>query len=138
MKKYFFISGTIILLAILTGCGLVKAKIDRVYLASDQNGVNRVDSFERDSVFYIIVELKNAPDDTELKAVWTLVESDGEKLNTRLDETIIKTGSGKITFSLKGDSDWQGGSYQVEIYLNGDRQETIHFSVAEPPTDVFG
>ncbi len=138
MKKYFFISGMIILLAILTACGLVNAKIERAYLASDQNGVNRTDAFERDSIFYLIVELKNADDDTELKAVWTLVESGGETVNTRLDETIIKTGSGTITFSLDGDEDWQGGQYQVELYLNDEKHDTFRFTIPEPDPNVFG
>lgn len=138
MKKYFFISGLMILLVILTACGLVNAKVERAYLASDQNGANRTDTFERDSIFYLFVEVKNADDETELKAVWTLIESGGETLNTRLDETIIKTGSGTVIFSLDRDTDWQGGKYQVELYLNDEKQETFTFTVPEAATDVFG
>jgi hypothetical protein len=127
-----------VILLLLTGCGLGSAKIEKAYLASDQNGVNRTDTFERDSIFYVIVELKHGPDDSELKAVWTLLESGGEAVNTRLDETVIKTGSGKITFSLDNETDWQGGNYRVEIYLNGEKEESFDFSVPEPDIEVFG
>jgi hypothetical protein len=39
-------------------------------MATDEDGSNRTTVFSQEAVFYAMVDLKNAPDDTKLKAVW--------------------------------------------------------------------
>jgi outer membrane usher protein FimD/PapC len=105
------------------------AKINEVYLATDDAGNNKVSAFTPNDIFYALVDLKNAPDDTEVKAVWYAVEVPDIDPNYLIDEFTIATGSGVIPFSLTNDGPWPAGSYKVEVYLNGELNQTLEFNV---------
>jgi len=47
------------------------AKIENVRLASDEQGAQTKTSFAPQDNFYLLGELKNAPADTKVKAIWT-------------------------------------------------------------------
>ncbi|HEY2980159.1 MAG TPA: hypothetical protein VGJ22_03175, partial [Anaerolineales bacterium] len=65
--------GLIALLAAMLACGgsISTANIGNVWLATDIDGVNRTTVFAPSDDFYAFAELHNAPDDTQLKGVWT-------------------------------------------------------------------
>lgn len=105
------------------------AKIQEVWMSTDEAGEQRTTTFAPDAVFYAQVDLRNAPDDTTLKAVWTAVEVEGAEPNLVLAETDFTSGSGTVTFNLKNDQLWPAGKYRVEIYLNGKLDKTVDFEV---------
>jgi hypothetical protein len=81
-------------------------------------------------VFYCIVEVASAPNDTTLKAAWTAVDVEGEAPNTFIDETEITVGSENIfTFNLSNTGPWPRGQYKVDIYLNDELNRTLEFEV---------
>lgn len=99
-------------------------------MAADVDGLAPTTVFGPSDVFFAIVHLSNAPNDTELNAIWTAVNVEGEAPNTAIDEVAFTSGSAIITFDLANtDQLWPNGSYKVDIYLNGKLERTLTFQV---------
>lgn len=107
------------------------ANISDAWMASDDSGSNRVSSYAPDApVFYALVQLNNAPDDTTVKAVWIAVKVEGVDPDFKIDETTITTGKSPVHFTLENNNPlWPSGDYKVDIYLNDKLDKTITFSV---------
>ena len=106
------------------------AKISDVYLTSNELKSGETITFSNDQTFYCVVEVSSAPDDTTLKAVWTAVDAEGVDPGYLIDEVELTTdGNNTFTFDLSNDSLWPVGTYKVEIYMNGDLEKTLDFSV---------
>ena len=105
------------------------ANIGEAWMSADENGDQRVASYSQDAIFYAQVDLKNAPDDTVLKAVWTAVEAQDTDPNLVITETEFTTGSGLINFNLSNENLWPTGKYKVDIYMNDTLSTTIEFEV---------
>lgn len=105
------------------------ANIGDAWFSTGEDGSDRVTSYAPDAVFYAQVDLKNAPDDTTLKAVWTAVAAEGVEANTLITETEITTGSGLVHFNLSNDNLWPAGKYKVEILIDGESAKTMEFDV---------
>ncbi len=105
------------------------ANIDEVWMARDEAGEQRTEVFAQDEIFYCKVDLANAPDDTTVKASWTAVNIEGEEPNIFLDETELTTGANILTFELSNNSLWPIGSYKVDLFLNGELDQTLEFEV---------
>ena len=99
-------------------------------MATDEEGTNHTTVFTQDAVFYALVDLKNAPDDTTLKAVWTVVNAEETEPNLLLNETEITSGDSLVHFQLENtDYLWPKGQYKVDLYLNGTLDQTLTFEV---------
>ncbi len=105
------------------------ANIGDAWLSDSEDGGNRVTTFAQDAVFYAFADLKNAPEDTTLKAVWIAVDVEGVDPNFVINETEFTSGSNIITFNLSNNNLWPAGKYRVEIYLNGKLDKTLNFEV---------
>ena len=105
------------------------ANIKNAYMARDVEGTDRTEVFSQADPFYCIVEVANAPDDTNVKAIWYAVQVEGTDPNLVIDEYTVTTGDATVPFTLTNDSLWPLGTYKVEIYLNDELKETIDFSV---------
>ena len=105
------------------------ANIADVWMSTDEAGDQRVTSYAQDAIFYAQVDLKNAPDDTVLKAVWTAIDVQDTDPNLVITETEFTTGSGVINFNLSNDNLWPTGTYKVDIYMNGELAKTLTFDV---------
>ena len=130
--KYQILLVVAILLVSVLACGgsFSTAKIGSAWMATDEEGVNRTMVFSQDAVFYAMVDLKNAPDDTKLKAVWTVVDAEDTEPNLLLNETEITSGDALIHFQLENtDYLWPKGQYKADIYLNDALDQTLTFEV---------
>jgi hypothetical protein len=106
------------------------ANIASATLSANESGSPATTTFSPDqSVFYLIVELANAPDDTRVKAVWTAVEAEGVDANFLIDEVELTSGSGTLTFNLSNNGLWPTGRYKVDLYLNDKLDRTLEFEV---------
>jgi len=121
----------LVLLAVLLACGgsFSTAKIEAAWTSTDAEGNNRTTTFSQDSTFYAQVDLRNAPDDTTLKATWTAVQAEGAEPNFVIQETDFTTGSGLVNFELSNSNLWPVGTYKVDLYLNDELDKTLEFSV---------
>ena len=91
------------------------ANIKEAYMAQDEAGTEKATVYPQDSVFYCIVTLANAPDDTTLKAVWTAVEAQDTDPNLKIDEVTTTMGDGTVPFTLTNDNLWPVGKYKIDL-----------------------
>ena len=83
-----------------------------------------------DTPLHYVVTLGSAPDDTKVKAVWTIVDAgDGQYKDKMLDQTELQSGSGVLNFTLAGTQDWPVGKYKVDLFLNDKLDRTTDFTV---------
>lgn len=124
-----FALAALVLAALACEVSASSANVAEAWTSSDEAGDARTTVFTQEDVFYAQVDLRNAPDDTSLKAVWTAVEAEETEPGLVITETEITTGSDLIHFSLTNDYLWPVGSYKVDVYLNGELAETLAFEV---------
>ncbi len=135
MKKTVVIT-SFLLLFLLAACGgdgevsFSTANIAAVRMTKDREGAQATTTFAPEDTFFLQVNLANAPDSTAVKAAWTAVNVAGAEPNTLLDNVELTGGSGELTFDLVNDGPWPTGNYKVDVYLNGELDRTVEFSVA--------
>ena len=132
MKRIWLAGAMLVLAAVACNFSFSTASIDEAYMSVDEEGSAKAQSYAPNDTFFAIVELDNAPDDTELKAVWSVVEVPGEEAGTQLESVEGTSGSGQVWFKLESDSPWPAGKYRVEIFLNDSKKETLDFEVIDP------
>jgi hypothetical protein len=94
----------------------------KFYKSPEGQTVTRV--FKTDEAIYVRARLKNAPNDTALKAIWIL------QPDTIMLVEELTVNSGEIALEAAPPSGgWPTGSYRLELYTNGDRVQTLDFQV---------
>jgi hypothetical protein len=122
-------AGMLLLSILACGFSATTANISNAFMTNDPESDEATTVFAQDEIFYAIAELANAPDDTVIGAVWSVVEAEGVEGETMIDEAELTTGSGRITFNLTPDSPWPVGRYKVDLYLNEELDQTLEFEV---------
>jgi hypothetical protein len=105
------------------------ANIASATMAFDEEGTQPTTTYGPSDIFYCIVELKNAPDETTVKAAWTAVDVEGVDANTAIEETTLSSGDGLLHFELSNSNLWPAGSYKVDLYLNDELDQSVEFTV---------
>ena len=119
------------LMASTLACGFSAstASLGDAWLSSDDSGNNRTTVFSQDAIFFAQVDLRNAPDDTQIKAVWVAVDAEGVEPNFEITQTDMQSGSSTLTFRLSNDNLWPTGTYKVDLYLNDNLAQSLNFEV---------
>lgn len=96
--------------------------------------VDKTDIFSpADPIIYCSVKLSNAPDDTEVKAVWIIVQGEfqGQSLtNYTVDEASVTAGGRKYaSFYLSQTKGFPTGDWAVKLFLDGKEQVAVPFKV---------
>ena len=120
-----------VLILFTQACSFTTAKIENAVLTADPEAGEPRKAFSPNETFYLVVALANAPRDTVLKTTWIAVEIEGVEPDFVIDEVEITTGLPIVTFDLANEYPWPPGSYQVDLYLNGELQESLDFRVLE-------
>ncbi|MCW5875987.1 MAG: hypothetical protein KIS85_03805 [Anaerolineales bacterium] len=123
---------TVLVLAQLAcGFSYSSANIADAYMSLNSEGDQPTTVYSDDAVFYAIVDLTNASPNTEVRAVWIATSVEGEEPDLVIDEATITSESALLVFDLANAPGffWPNGSYRVEIYLNGELDTTLEFSV---------
>ena len=128
-SKLLFVIVALLLVSLACNFSASTAGVKEVYMATDEAGDNRTTSFSQDQAFYAFVVLSSAPDDTALRAVWKIVNVEGEEPGTEIEATDLTAGSGTHRFSLTNQQLWPLGTYSVDIFMNDELQQTVEFSV---------
>lgn len=120
----------------LIGAGLAcsirvtTAHIRAANLVRDPDGATRTLSFRPDDTFYLIVELANAPADSEVKVVWVQVGAGEDGADRVVGEDVVRSGSGTLVFSAEHpERQWRVGDYRAEVYLDGEQTHSLSFRV---------
>lgn len=125
----WFVVSLLILVTLACGFNVSSANIAGAKMARDAEGNEPTTVFSQNDVFYAVVDLANAPDDTKVKAVWVAVDADSTDPNLVIDEVEVTAGSGSVNFNLTNDKLWPVGAYKVDLYLNDELSRTLEFSV---------
>lgn len=118
-----------VLVAASLACGFSTANISNAYTSANPDDGSSTTVFAQDQVFYAVVQLANAPAETTVKAVWTAVQVEGYDGETYLDETVLSSGDGTLTFEMSNSNLWPIGVYKVDLYLNDTLDRTLQFEV---------
>jgi hypothetical protein len=131
ISKPTILFGAFMMVLFIMACSISAstANIADAWMATDETGRTRVTTYSPFDMFYAIVDLRNAPDTTNIKAVWTAVNVEGITPNEVLNETTLTTPSGLLNFRLSLTEPWPPGEYKVDIYLNDKLDKTLKFEV---------
>ena len=108
--------------------------IKDVHMAKDDgNGApgDETDSFAPgDRTIHCVATLNNAKSGTKMKFSWWIVDADGTK-NKAIKDIDYTTGAieNVIHGHLTLPQDWPVGKYKVQIFVNGDLDRTVLYSV---------
>lgn len=113
-----------------TGSGTA---IKEIHMAKDDGGKpgEESDTFEPgDRTIHSVATLKEAKSGTAMRFSWWIVDADGTQnkkikdidYTTRTLENIIH---GHLTLP----QDWPKGKYKVQVYVNGDLDKTVNYTV---------
>ena len=107
------------------------ANITNAHMSSDESDSAQVTSYTTDAPsFYCYFDLNNAPDDTVIKGVWTLISADGYDSNQEIDSAELTGGDNTYYFSLGGGTEpWPVGQFKIDLYINGNLVQTLNFEV---------
>jgi hypothetical protein len=122
---------SLLLTALLAGCAGSSSppRLENSLTALDSQGEEPTAVFGGGDTLYAVTDLENAPDDTTVRAVWTAVEVEGVEPEFQIQETSLTTGTNKIYFELTNPAPWPPGSYRVDLYLNGQLQDSLDFEI---------
>jgi hypothetical protein len=95
-----------------------------VNMATDENGENPTEVYSPNDTFYCVGNLENAPKDTKITAVWIAADIEGVKSDTKIKQFSAKGGSGLFRFNLSPTESWPTGKYEVDLYLNDEKEPT--------------
>ncbi|MFN2515872.1 MAG: hypothetical protein ABR556_06620 [Pyrinomonadaceae bacterium] len=113
-----------------SGSGLA---IKEIHMARDNSGKpgDETDSFApSDRTIHCVATLKEAKSGTQMKFSWWIVDADGTQ-NQKIKDIDYKTRALEniVHGHLSLPQDWPSGKYKVEIYINGDLDKTVFYSV---------
>lgn len=124
---------TLVAALVLSACefSFSTANIPDAYMATDDSGATRTTVYSPDAVFYAIIDLANAPDDTTVKAAWVAADVEGVDPDLAIDDTTLTSSDGMLIFNLENAPDtlWPNGTYRVDIYLNDELDRSLTFEV---------
>jgi hypothetical protein len=115
----------------ILACGgsVSTANIGDAWLSNDAEGSSHTTTFSQSDTMNLFVDLRNAPDDTELKVSWIAVNAEGVDPNYLLNETNHTSSDDVLHFDLSNDNLWPIGSYKADVYLNGSLDRSLTFEV---------
>jgi len=101
---------------------------------TDPRREDRTRVFTPDETVHVIVTLKDVEGTIPVKAVWkqVIVETEGDRETEREVELFTQeqtSGNGTMIFEHAPPDAWEKAAYKVELYLDGDRRETVEFKV---------
>jgi hypothetical protein len=107
------------------------ANITNAHMATDESDSAQTTVYSPSTqTFYCYYDLNNAPDDTVVKGVWTLVSAEGYDSNSEIDSAEITGSDDSYYFSLDRAAEaWPIGQYKIDLYINGNLVETVEFQV---------
>ena len=90
---------------------------------------------QEDQEIQLAVNVANAPDDTQVKAVWSIVDVAGHEPAVLYESPLtLNSGENIAHFSLTNDQPWPAGKYKVEIYLDDKLSKTVEYQVEQSAT----
>ena len=107
--------------------------VNRVYMAKDKNGQpgDETTSYEpSDHKVHCFVVLNKAKKGTAVRFIWKIMDVEGEKdKEIRTIDYTTNSFENNVHAHLELPSDWPKGTYRVEVYINGNLDKTIDYTI---------
>jgi hypothetical protein len=134
VNKLFFVALAVLALmlsSLACEASASTANISNAHMSVDEADSTQTTVYAPDAPsFYCYYDLNNAPDDTVVKGVWTLVSAEGYDPNQEIDSAEVTGGDDTYYFALdRAEDPWPVGQYKVDLYLNDELVETVNFDV---------
>jgi hypothetical protein len=123
--------GVLVFASVACSFAASTANITNAHMSLDESDTQAVTTYAPDApAFFCFFDLNNAPDDSVVRGVWTLVSAEGYDSNQEIDSAEITGGDNTYYFSLGGSADpWPVGQFKIDLYLNDELVQTINFEV---------
>ena len=108
--------------------------VENTYMSRDLDGKDSTSAFGLYDYFYLQVDLTETPDNLSVKAVWSILEAPGYSGDV-INETEETVSDKRFYFELSSTDVWPEGTYQVELFLNGESASINTFSVSGDGSD---
>jgi hypothetical protein len=107
--------------------------VNRIYMAKDNDGEpgDETSSYDPgDHTVHCIIELNKAKKGTRVRYAWMAADVEGEK-EKEIKTTDYTTNSfeNKVHGHLQLQRDWPKGSYRVDVYINGNLDKTVEYTI---------
>jgi hypothetical protein len=105
--------------------------VDNVYMAKTADGKATTSFSSTDHTVYCVAELNKLAKGTQVKFSWIAVDVQGEDKGSKIKDVDYTTGSLEniVKAHLTLPQDWPTGQYKVEVYINGDLDQSINYTV---------
>ena len=107
--------------------------IKEIHMAKDDGGKpgDESDTFEPgDRTIHSVATLKEAKSGTNMRFSWWIVDADGTQNKKIKDiDYTTRTLENIIHGHLSLPQDWPKGKYKVQVYVNGDLDKTVNYTV---------
>ena len=107
--------------------------IKEIHMAKDNNGKpgDKTDRFEPgDRTIHCVATLSEAKAGTEMRFSWWIVDAEGTKNQKIKDiDYTTRTLENVIHGHLTLPQDWPQGKYKVQVYVNGNLDKTLPYTV---------
>jgi len=107
--------------------------IKEIHMARDDDGKpgREASSFEPgDRTIHCVATLKESKSGTEMRFSWWIVDADGTKNRKIKDiDYSTRTMENIIHGHLTAPNDWPRGKYKAQVYVNGDLDKTVYYTV---------
>ena len=95
----------------------------------DGKAVGETTTFSPTDVFHAVVTVANSAIDTKVKAAWTAVNAGGVQDHPIDSKEVTVSQDGAVDFTLTLPHPWPTGQYKVDIFHNGNMDQSLAFTV---------
>lgn len=139
LQRKYSIAAIAVALALVTGtmaCSppspAIKSTVLCRALANDGSPVDIVEAYRPPDIFCLSLEMEGSPRHGDVTTTWFFRNRYLENLR----EPTVGKETGHLGFRLAPVNLWEIGDYRVEVFIAGDRAQTVHFTV-RPPEDAI-
>ncbi|HYX40727.1 MAG TPA: hypothetical protein VE821_03465, partial [Pyrinomonadaceae bacterium] len=105
--------------------------IDALYMADSPDGTATTSFSPTDHTVYAITKLNKIARGAQVRFTWIAVDVAGEQQGSKIRDVDYTMGTNEniVKAHLTLPQDWPAGQYKVEVYINGNLEQTIDYTV---------
>ncbi len=134
-RKFSILLASIAVISAMFACNALATKptVSNIRMTTDESGKTTTSSYSPSDKFYVFADLSGLSIGSVVEAKWYAVNADGVDANSEINTSdyTYESGINYVYFQLTTNDggDWPGGSYRVELYLDGTKVGEQGFTV---------
>jgi len=133
IKSSFILFVLFAILFSLAACSSSAPKVSNFYMATDEQGANKTTTFAPTDAFNLFFDVSHISNGTPFETRWYALNIAGKDPSTpfqTMDQN-YSSGSTTLRFHLTNTSNWPAGQYRVDVYMSGNKEGQVLFSVSQ-------